>query len=165
MPTFKENIHTGRKVALIETDDIPDEAVTKEKLDPSILKNIGEEFAQDESAIDYLKTKVASNTERIETLEELGAPKFKTGEVVKDTSVVSIIADDTPDTDVLSAAFGRRILSLIASINTGGDTYEGEYRYGLKKGYGILKSIDNIVYEGEFKDDLFEGNGRYRYKN
>ena len=45
MPTFKENIHTGRKVALIETDDISDEAVTKEKLDPSILENIGEEFA------------------------------------------------------------------------------------------------------------------------
>lgn len=151
MPTFKENIHTGRKVALIETDDISDEAVTKEKLDPSILKNIGDEFAQDESAIGYLKTKVASNTERIETLEELGAPKFKTGEVVKDTSVVSIIADDTPDTDVLSAAFGRRILSLIASINTGGDTDDdggdtpvGDIVFGVT-GSGVYKGIPTDV--------------------
>ena len=50
-------------------------------------------------------------------------------------------------------------------MNYSGDTYEGEYRYGLKKGYGVLKTKDKIVYEGEFKDDLFEGNGRYTYKN
>jgi hypothetical protein len=33
MPTFREDLHLGHKVALLETDDIRDKAVTTEKLD------------------------------------------------------------------------------------------------------------------------------------
>lgn len=37
MPTFKENVHLGNKVPLVETDDISDKAITPPKIDESIV--------------------------------------------------------------------------------------------------------------------------------
>ena len=37
MPTYREDLHLGHKVPLIESDDISNEAITPEKLDPSTI--------------------------------------------------------------------------------------------------------------------------------
>ena len=48
-------------------------------------------------------------------------------------------------------------------MNYSGDTYEGEYKYGYKRGEGILKFRNGEMYKGGFKDDLYHGKGMYTY--
>jgi hypothetical protein len=46
-----------------------------------------------------------------------------------------------------------------------GDTYEGEYRYGMRSGHGRMVFANGHVYEGEFKDDVRSGTGRLEWKD
>lgn len=43
-------------------------------------------------------------------------------------------------------------------------TYEGAFRGGKKNGPGKMTYRDGTVYEGEFKDNAIEGNGKYTTK-
>ena len=42
--------------------------------------------------------------------------------------------------------------------------YDGNWKDGKKNGQGVLTRPDN-KYEGEFKNDCFEGNGTKYFKN
>ena len=50
------------------------------------------------------------------------------------------------------------------SINSSGSTYIGSYINNKKNGKGKLIVPDKFVYEGNFKDDLFDGYGEYTSK-
>ena len=39
--------------------------------------------------------------------------------------------------------------------------YEGEYKNDLKNGFGKHRSVDNEEYEGEFKDNKYDGKGTF----
>jgi hypothetical protein len=43
--------------------------------------------------------------------------------------------------------------------------YTGEWRCDHRWGWGILTFANGDVYEGEWVDDVIEGNGRYSYKD
>ena len=49
--------------------------------------------------------------------------------------------------------------------NRSGDIYEGQFRYGLKNGNGVLKYYTGDVYEGRFRNNVIYGDGVLRYKN
>eukprot|EP01063_Lacrimia_lanifica_P005833 TRINITY_DN13520_c0_g1_i1.p1 TRINITY_DN13520_c0_g1~~TRINITY_DN13520_c0_g1_i1.p1 ORF type:complete len:476 (+),score=178.74 TRINITY_DN13520_c0_g1_i1:158-1585(+) len=42
----------------------------------------------------------------------------------------------------------------------GGDSYEGQVKYGKRDGHGVYRYADGGVYEGAFVDDLEEGEGK-----
>ena len=44
-----------------------------------------------------------------------------------------------------------------------GDVYEGEEKDGIRHGIGRYYHTDGAIYEGEWKDDLIHGIGRYYY--
>ena len=44
-----------------------------------------------------------------------------------------------------------------------GDVYEGEEKDGIRHGIGRYYHADGAIYEGEWKDDLIHGIGRYYY--
>ena len=50
------------------------------------------------------------------------------------------------------------------SINSSGSTFIGSYINNKKNGKGKLIVQDQFVYEGNFKDDLFDGYGEYKSK-
>jgi hypothetical protein len=43
-----------------------------------------------------------------------------------------------------------------------GEEYHGSWLNDLPSGYGLLKLAENTVYEGEFADGLFHGDGKYK---
>lgn len=46
-----------------------------------------------------------------------------------------------------------------------GNKYEGEWEYGLRYGYGIFTYADGNRYEGEFKNEMCHGYGIYTWAN
>ena len=46
-----------------------------------------------------------------------------------------------------------------------GDQYEGKLEYGIKKGKGIYKRNDKIIFEGNWNNDLPNGNGFIYYRD
>jgi hypothetical protein len=40
--------------------------------------------------------------------------------------------------------------------------YHGEYKDGLKEGYGYFKDPDSNEYDGQFKNDQLNGEGVYK---
>ncbi len=46
-----------------------------------------------------------------------------------------------------------------------GDTYEGQWKDGLKHGNGKFTWEDGGAYEGQWKDGLMHGNGKYTFKS
>mgnify|MGYP003571396061 CR=1 FL=1 len=53
----------------------------------------------------------------------------------------------------------------ITDVNSSGSTYIGSYINNKKNGKGKLIVPDQFVYEGNFKDDLFDGYGEYTSKS
>lgn len=46
-----------------------------------------------------------------------------------------------------------------------GDTYEGQYSYGKRDGFGVCISKEGSLYEGYWENDQMEGKGRMIYTN
>ena len=47
-----------------------------------------------------------------------------------------------------------------------GDTvYEGEFRAGLRNGYGVQTTADSVRYEGQWRDDKRHGRGKLTWGN
>ena len=44
-----------------------------------------------------------------------------------------------------------------------GSVYEGEFKEGLKDGYGTMKFANGNTFEGHYKDGTQEGPGTYRF--
>lgn len=44
-------------------------------------------------------------------------------------------------------------------------TIVGDYKDGKKNGHGKCIYQNKDIYEGEWKEDLFNGKGKYRYWN
>ena len=40
-----------------------------------------------------------------------------------------------------------------------GDLYEGDWIEDKREGFGVMKFVDNLKYEGEFKGDALNGKG------
>lgn len=78
MPIFRNEFHTGHKVTLIETDDISDKAITKDKLADDVRPWILQVFEDAVSAfkqtvqgwLDALSRRLSSAEGRITSLEE-----------------------------------------------------------------------------------------------
>lgn len=46
-----------------------------------------------------------------------------------------------------------------------GETYEGQYLYGKRDGYGVCIFADGSLYEGLWENDKMDGKGRFIYTN
>ena len=46
-----------------------------------------------------------------------------------------------------------------------GDKFEGEFKNEIREGFGVFYFSDGILYEGEFKNGIIEGYGIYYYSN
>lgn len=52
----------------------------------------------------------------------------------------------------------------LIKISTGDLVYDGDWDHDVKHGHGILYN-DAGIYEGEFKEDFFDGKGKMKWKN
>ena len=50
-------------------------------------------------------------------------------------------------------------------IYPSGRYYEGEFEFGVKNGYGVLRWPNGNVYEGEFVENKREGKGKPIFLN
>ena len=56
-----------------------------------------------------------------------------------------------------------RVILTMTEKYENGDVYEGEEKDGIRHGIGRYYHADGAIYEGEWKDDLIHGIGRYYY--
>ena len=56
-----------------------------------------------------------------------------------------------------------RVVLTMTEEYENGDVYEGEEKDGIRHGIGRYYHADGAIYEGEWKDDLIHGIGRYYY--
>ena len=56
-----------------------------------------------------------------------------------------------------------RVVLTMTEKYENGDVYEGEEKDGIRHGIGRYYHTDGAIYEGEWKDDLIHGIGRYYY--
>ena len=56
-----------------------------------------------------------------------------------------------------------RVVLIMTEKYENGDVYEGEEKDGIRHGIGRYYHADGAIYEGEWKDDLIHGIGRYYY--
>ena len=56
-----------------------------------------------------------------------------------------------------------RVILTMTEEYENGDVYEGEEKDGIRHGIGRYYHTDGAIYEGEWKDDLIHGIGRYYY--
>ena len=56
-----------------------------------------------------------------------------------------------------------RVVLTMTEKYENGDVYEGEEKDGIRHGIGRYYHADGAIYEGEWKDDLIHGIGRYYY--
>ena len=56
-----------------------------------------------------------------------------------------------------------RVILTMTEKYENGDVYEGEEKDGIRHGIGRYYHTDGAIYEGEWKDDLIHGIGRYYY--
>jgi len=59
---------------------------------------------------------------------------------------------------------GRHFIRYIGGIHAG-DTYDGNFRNGVKHGYGTYRWASGDTYTGEYCDDLKHGRGMYSWAN
>ncbi len=50
-------------------------------------------------------------------------------------------------------------LPVICAQVTEGETYDGEWKYGVRHGTGTIHKNGSVMYQGEFLDDLRDGHG------
>lgn len=70
------------------------------------------------------------------------------------------------DKAVYKASFLYGVMQSPVSITyPDGSTYEGPHVNKEKSGFGVYKTKNNTIYEGEFSEDFFHGQGKITYSN
>jgi hypothetical protein len=80
----------------------------------------------------------------------------KTSDHVK---IQQLVADIAPRVKKLKAGyFGESNRGTLRYAN--GDVYKGEFKDGVRNGFGKFRHSDGNYYEGEYQDDKKHGHGR-----